>query len=507
MLPQFQALEAAVADKLQGMHETDRRHAPPYNIDEGREPQGSVTKARKGTVFGVISMAVFVIDRRKKPLMPCSEKRARLLLERERARIHRIRPFTIRLVDRTQENSVLQPLRLKLDPGSKITGVALVHGSEANCRVVALSELEHRGRQISEALTARRAFRQRRRSTNLRYRAPRFDNRRRPDGWLPPSLQHRVDSAVMLVNRFRRLAPVGTITMELVRFDTQALENPEITGIEYQQGTLAGYEVREYLLEKWGRQCVYCDRKNVPLQIDHIEPRSKKGSDRISNLTLACEKCNQAKSDMDVREFLREPERIKRILATAKTPLRDAAAVNATRWSLYRALKTTGLPVACSTGGRTKYNRCRLNIPKSHALDAACTGVVESLSGWQRPTFVFRATGRGSYQRTRLTKYGFPRGYLMRQKQAHSFQTGDMVYAEVPAGAKAGTYTGRVAVRSTGSFNIQTADAVVQGISYRYCRLLQRNDGYSYYLKPIPGKENAGGTGTLLRTLRYPSPA
>jgi len=479
-------------------------HAPPYNIDEGREPQGSVTEARKGTVFGVISMAVFVIDRHKKPLMPCSEKRARLLLGWGRARVHRIKPFTIRLVDRTQENSVLQPLRLKLDPGSKITGVALVHDSEADCRVVALAELEHRGRLISQTLTARRAFRRRRRSTNLRYRAPRFDNRRKPEGWLPPSLQHRVDSTLTLVNRLRRLAPVGAITTELVRFDTQALENPEITGIEYQQGTLAGYEAREYLLEKWGRKCAYCEEKNVPLQIDHIVPRSKDGgSNRISNLTLACQRCNQDKGNTDVREFLKEqPERLKLLLATAKAPLRDAAAVNATRWALYRALVSTGLPVACSTGGRTKYNRCRLNIPKSHALDAACTGLVESLSGWERATMVVGATGRGSYQRTRLTNYGFPRGYLTRRKQVHGFQTGDPVFAEAGTGKRAGIYIGRVAIRASGSFNIQTAGGVIQGISYRYVRLLQRNDGYSYYVKS--GKENAGPLGEALRASRCP---
>ena len=75
-------------------------------------------------------MAVFVLDRRKKPLMPCSEKRARIMLERGRARIHRMMPFTIRLVDRLQENSVLQPLRLKLDPGSKTTGLALAREAE-----------------------------------------------------------------------------------------------------------------------------------------------------------------------------------------------------------------------------------------------------------------------------------------------------------------------------------------------------------------------------------------
>jgi 5-methylcytosine-specific restriction endonuclease McrA len=83
--------------------------------------------------------------------------------------------------------------------------------------------------------------------------------------------------------------------MELVKFDTQLMENPDISGIEYQQGELAGYEVREYLLEKWGRKCAYCSETDLPLQIEHIIPRSRGGSDRVSNLTLACEGCNRLK--------------------------------------------------------------------------------------------------------------------------------------------------------------------------------------------------------------------
>ncbi|MEE3267302.1 MAG: HNH endonuclease, partial [Pseudomonadota bacterium] len=132
-----------------------------------------------------------------------------------------------------------------------------------------------------------------------------------------------------------------------------------------------------------------------------------------------------------------------------------------------------------------KYNRQRLNIPKTHALDAACVGAFEKLHDWTVPTLTIKAMGRGSYQRTRLTKHGFPRGYLMRQKQVHGFQTGDMVRAMVPTGKKAGTHTGRVAVRKTGSFNIQTEQGAVQGISHKYCTLIQRGDGYGYHFTPF----------------------
>lgn len=172
------------------------------------------------------------------------------------------------------------------------------------------------------------------------------------------------------------------------------------------------------------------------------------------------------------------------VLDKRKEPLRDAAAVNATRWALFNTLKDTGLPVSTGTGGQTKFNRQRLGISKTHALDAACVGPVDHIRDWRRPTLTIKATGRGSYQRTRLDRFGFPRGYLMRQKSIRGFQTGNMVKAEVPAGKKAGTYTSRVAIHKSGSLNITQPDQVVQGISWRYCTLTQRGDSYGYHQTP-----------------------
>ncbi|WP_321574670.1 RNA-guided endonuclease IscB [Paraburkholderia franconis] len=418
--------------------------------------------------------------------MPCSEKRARLLLARGRARVHRVVPFVIRLTDRLARNSRFQPLRLKLDPGSKTTGMALVlEKADAGVGVLNLFELVHRGRQISEALMQRSRFRRRRRGANLRYRAPRFNNRTRRTGWLAPSLQHRIETTMSWFRRIQRWVPFSALSMELVRFDMQAMQNPEIAGVEYQQGVLFGYEVREYLLEKWGRRCAYCDAQGVPLQIEHVLAKARGGSNRVSNLTLGCEPCNLDKGAQDVREFVKEKARLARILAKAKAPLRDAAAVNTTRWVLLNALKTTDLTVEAGSGGRTKWNRTRLGLPKTHALDAACVGTVQAIFGWQRPTLELKCSGRGSYQRTRLTAHGFPRGFLVRQKRIHGFQTGDRVRATVPTGKKAGTHVGRVAVRATGNFNIQTPQGVVQGIAHRHCTMVQPADGYGYATRAI----------------------
>ena len=285
-----------------------------------------------------------------------------------------------------------------------------------------------------------------------------------------------------MVSRLRGWTPVTAIHLELMRFDMQKMENPEIAGVQYQQGTLAGYEVREYLLEKWGRKCAYCGDSGVPLQVEHILARSRRGTNRVSNLTLACEGCNNAKDNLSIEVFLaKDPKRLAKILAQAKAPLKDAAAaVNAIRWALWREWVTTGLAVRTGSGGRTKWNRSRFSTPKSHTLDALCVGDANRVASYPLGTITAKSTGRGSYARTRSDKYGFPHLRLPHTKMHHGFVTGDHVQAVVSRGKHAGTHIGRVAVRSSGSFNIRTKGEIVQGINYRYCALLQRGDGWEY---------------------------
>jgi hypothetical protein len=279
------------------------RREPVMYMPEGSEPQGAVTRPVRAPIWR-ITMAVFVLDKKKHPLMPCSEKRARLLLERGRAVVVRLHPFTIRLKDRLGGET--QPLRLQLDPGSQTTGIALVR----------------------------------------------------------ESLRHRLDTTLSWVERLQRLAPLTGIHQERVRFDTQAMQNPEISGA-------------------WPA-------------LPAINAKATSRSSTFSRTTRRC------------------------CVASRRRPRRHS-----------------GMP-----------------------------------------------TGRGSYQRTRLDRFGFPRGYLTRRKRIHGFQTGDRVRAEVPSGKHAGSHVGRVAVRKTGSFNIQTAQGVVQGISHRHCRVVQRADGYGYCIHP-----------------------
>jgi len=287
------------------------------------------------------------------------------------------------------------------------------------------------------------------------------------------------------VSRLQRWAPVTAVHVERVAFDTQLLQDPTIAGRGYQHGELAGYELREYLLEKWGRTCAYCGTSGVPLNLDHIRPRSSGGSDRVSNLTLACIPCNQSKGSQPIEVFLADrPLVLARVLAHAKKPLHDAAAVSSTRWALWRALTATGLPVRTASGGRTKWNRHRTGAPKSHTLDALHVGVLAHVTGWPAQVLVAAATGRGTYARTRSNKYGFPRLRLPRTKLHHGFQTGDLVRAVLVKGVHRGTHVGRVAVRSTGKFNIRTTAGLVQGTHHRHVRLLQRADGWAYTRQP-----------------------
>ena len=453
---------------------------------------------------------VFVLDAHQQPLMPCTEKRARLLLARQRAVVHRMFPFTIRLKDRLVATSALQTIRLKLDPGSKETGVAITLAGVHGTKVVFFGVVVHKV-GITQRLTARRSVRRGRRARHTRYRPTRFLNRRRPPGWLPPSLTARVDQTLHVVARMRRALPVAALTVEDAAFDTQKLQNPEIRGVQYQQGTLLGYEIREYLLEKWGRRCAYCDTPNADFQLDHVFPKALGGSDRVSNLALACPACNLSKKHHPLASFLAqdpdrrrraahqatvyagkdprkrqerlrwEATRLERVQQQLQTPLHDAAFMNATRWRLAEALQATGLPVERSPGGRTKMQRIGHHLPKTHYYDALCVGPSTPAAFAHLPAYVqiWSATGRGTRKICGTDAYGFPIRHRDRHRVHFGFQTGDFVRADVLRGKYQGAWTGRLTTRARGDFVIKTPGQAV-AVSHRACQMLQRKDGWAY---------------------------
>ena len=538
MLPQSQALESVSVDNRKGEDETGHgccgntttgmQHGREDRLLEFTSPGDSHTatpeQSEGAEARGVMALPsstalrVFVLDKHGHPLMPCHPARARKLLKSGRARVHHLAPFVIRLVDREIEQCEIPGVTIKIDPGSKHTGIVCARVDEAGVTHGLVSiQLDHRGQFIHKRMEQRANYRRRRRTANLRYRAPRWRNRHPQacracgknakhgrgycgtclrehnlvdNGYrqyrLPPSLFHRVATTTSWINRLSKWAPVTSLAMELVRFDTQIMQNPGISGAEYQQGTLAGYEVREYLLEKLNRKCAYCGTGGVLLNIDHILARSKGGTNRVSNLTLSCRNCNESKGSENVETWCKRrfgeqsgKKIASKVTAQAKAPLNDAAAVNSTRWALWRALKNTGLPVSVGTGGRTKWNRSRQSIPKSHTLDALCIGEVDNIGSVTNNVLVVACTGRGQHKRTTPDKYGFARSRLPRTKTHYGLRTGDLVRAVVPRGKHKGVHVGRVIARSSGSVFV----GKVHGTSYKNCTILQRADGYGYNRK------------------------
>jgi 5-methylcytosine-specific restriction endonuclease McrA len=414
-----------------------------------------------------MSNAVFVLDTDQKPLKMVHPAMARAMLTAKQAAVFRRYPFTI-ICHAGVSTGEASPLRLKIDPGSKTTGLAMLDGS----RVLWAAELTHRGQRIQAALECRRARRRNRRQRKTRYRTPRFLNRTRPQGWLPPSLQSRVANVMTWVARLTRVAHITALSQEVVRFDTQIMQNAEITGVEYQQGELAGYEVREYLLEKWHRTCAYCGKQGVPLEVEHIVPKARGGSNRVTNLTLACGPCNQQKGSQTAAEC-----GFPQIQAQAKRPLKDAAAVNATRWALYRALQATGLRVEAGTGGRTKHNRTRLGIAKSHWGDAACVGAStpDTLTIVTTHPLQIKAVGHGSHQVCGTDAFGFPNRHRGRAAMVAGCSTGDMVVAKIPTGKHAGVHTGRVTIRQRACFQLNGFS-----VHPKFMTVVHKKDGYAY---------------------------
>ncbi|UFA52005.1 RNA-guided endonuclease IscB [Deinococcus radiophilus] len=422
-----------------------------------------------------MSNRVFVLNPDKTPLMPCTAKRARKMLEAGKAAIWRRYPFTIILKSEAAKQS--QPLALKLDPGSKTTGMALVMEGKTGRQVVWGAELQHRGRAIRDALTSRRQLRSSRRSRKLRHRPARFLNRTKPTGWLPPSLMHRVLTVISWAKRLDRFTMLNSFSMELVSFDTQKMMNPDIQRQDYQRGTLFGTEVRAYLMHKWEGKCAYC-QKEGSLEVEHLVPRSRGGSNRISNLIMSCRKCNEAKGAQHLEAFLkRKPAQLRRIQAQQQASLADTAAVNATKYRLLDELKSFGYPVETGSGAQTSFNRQQQGYDKAHWIDAACVGASgEKVQVKPLEPLNITCMGRGSRQMCGTNKYGFPIRHRTRQKVFFGFQTGDIVRGVVTTGKKAGVYTGRVSVRATGSFKLPQVD----GVHHRFFSILHKADGYGY---------------------------
>lgn len=299
---------------------------------------------------------VYVQDIDGKPMMPTTRHgKVRRLLKYSKAVVVNTCPFTIKLMYKTSDYK--QEIVLGVDAGTKHVGLSATTKSKElySSEVILRSD-------IVELLSTRRESRRTRRS-RLRYREPRFENRikSKRTGWVAPSVRHRIDAHIRIINNVCSILPISRIIIEVAQFDTQKIKNPDISGNEYQEGDQLGFwNVREYVLARDGHKCQHCKGKSKDpiLNVHHIESR-KTGGDSPSNLITLCETCHKEyhKGNIDLR--------VKR-----GKSLRDAAVMGIMKWKLYEELKFRYDNVSITFGYITKHNRIKYGIEKSHTSDA-----------------------------------------------------------------------------------------------------------------------------------------
>ncbi len=316
---------------------------------------------------------VYVLSRDGQPLMPTeNHAKARVLLKEGKAKVVKRCPFTIKLL---RESTVYtQEITLGVDAGSKHIGLS----ATTEKKVLFESDAELRN-DIVDLISTRRELRKTRRNRKTRYRKPRFDNRRRKDGWLAPSVQNKVDSHLTAVRKVHEILPIGKIIVEVASFDIQKIKNPAISGTDYQQGDQLGFwNVREYVLFLDGHTCQCCrgKSKDPRLNVHHIESR-KTGGDAPNNLITLCETCHTGYHKGTVKL----PKAIKRGMS-----FRDAAFMGIMRWAFYNKLKETYPNVSLTYGYITKNTRIenglsvkeeergskKKSYSMNHVIDARC---------------------------------------------------------------------------------------------------------------------------------------
>ena len=440
-----------------------------------------------------------VLDRDGSPLMPTRPSRARRLMYQGRAEKRWVKgTFCIWMLDvgAGDEGVEIDGVQLNIDPGAGATGLAVVSQTPDGRRAHALIELRHRGSRIRNRMNRRRSFRRNRRG-RLRNRKPRFDNRTRPDGWLPPSMLTRLANTETWVRRLCSLFPVTLVRVETARFDMRLMQDAEVSGREYQRGELAGWQLRSYVFHRDGARCAYCgSTKAEHYELDHIVPRSRGGTDRVSNLVVSCRDCNVEKGNQSAEEFLaRRPARLAAVRRIRRASLAGASQMNIIVPELMRRLEQMGLPATEHDAYTTSWTRRRLGLPKTHTNDALCIGAPDSLTYLPDRKTVARSVGHGDRQMLRPSdRHGNPRGrgyraycalprqqqgyttcpgHRSRHKQLRSLASGDLVQFRHRRHGLLRGYavltSGRVAVTHEGKPVSVKAEAVT---------LLVRNNGY-----------------------------
>ena len=302
-------------------------------------------------------MLVFVLNKHGEPLMPCNNRKARLLLKEKKAKIVKYKPFTIQLL--YGSSGYKQETKLGVDVGAKHIGIAIT----SDDKVLMKGQIDLR-QDVKQLLETRRILRRSRRSRKTRYRQARFLNRTKKEGWLPPSIQSRIDNTVMWINKFYSLLPKCKLILEIAKFDIQKLENPNIEGEEYQKGNLYNYRNRiAYLIAREKGLCQFCKKpykKNNGWRLHHIWGKEK---DRSKDWALLHESCHIEIHQKHLEDVLRKQK---------SKSYKESTFMNIIRKRLFNKFPNADF----TYGNITFQNRCDLNLEKSHINDAiAITGI------------------------------------------------------------------------------------------------------------------------------------
>jgi hypothetical protein len=386
--------------------------------------------------------------------MPCLPRKARLLLKAGKAKVARMVPFTIQLL--YGSSGYTQEVSLGIDAGTKHIGVS------ATTEKQVLFEAEVKPRtDIQELLATRSQFRRARRSRKTRYRPARFLNRRKPKGWLAPSVQHLIAAHLQAIRLVYQLLPIHKLTIEVAQFDLQEIRNPDIEGKQYQEGPQLGFwNVREYILFRDNHTCQWCQgkSKDVILNVHHIDSR-KIGGDSPDNLVTLCETCH------DLIHRTHQEHLIKRRSGS----VRDATQIGIIRWRIYEEVKVHISHVQLTYGYLTKHTRISHQLEKSHLIDARCISgnpLAQTDGIW----YLVKRVRRNNRQLHKATiRKGGKRQRNTAPKEVHGFRLFDQVdYQGTPC-----FVFGR---RSSGYFDLRTLDGkkISASANYKQLKRIQR---------------------------------
>ena len=459
-------------------------------------------------------VSVPVLDQDGKPVSPTRPSRARRWLESGRAiKVWKHGMFAVQLTDTKAENCVTPEMSININPGDRTTGMAvMLNNPDGTTKVIQAYEIRHRGHKVTKAMLKRASHRNNRRG-RIRRRPARFNNRARKKAWTPPSTRSKLANTITTVRRLIGLFPIREIKLETYKFDPRLMQDPNVFGAGYQISERGHMQVREYVLQRDNRTCQYrkkCRGSRKNLQVDHIVAKSKGGPYRVSNLITACGKCNEAKSNQSLDEFLaKNPERLKSIRSQLKKSLASATHMNQLMPLLVKALEAFGLPLLQTDAVTTAYTRNLLGVDKTHANDAACLGeptqvtnipervqTIEAVGHGKRqmlwppsefgtPRYDSKAKAKGepkdpndpyrTYCRLGRSRQGYttPPGHRNGQRRTHGITPGDIVRYEHP---KDGAVTGygtfisrntRVRVKGKGGVKTELATLIARGDGYR----------------------------------------